>query len=152
MEELSILLNPFNIIIPDAIGKFSASLKAIVTGKSQIKGRIPMGIGSLKNLNLLLLRGNSLTGNIPSTFGGLESLQRLFLKDNMIEGLIPEQLCQLKNLEELLLSNNSLWIHTELHWKPESFGDSGLEFQQVGIINNHQIYGALQICCSRIYH
>ncbi|XP_023922083.1 probable LRR receptor-like serine/threonine-protein kinase At3g47570 isoform X2 [Quercus suber] len=74
----------------------------------QIKGQIPMGIGSLKNLNTLLLNGNSLTGTIPSTIGGLESLQRLYLDENKIEGFIPEQLCQIKNLGELSLSNNRI--------------------------------------------
>ena len=108
LEILSIALNPLNIKIPDAIGNFSISLEVIDAGYSQIKGHIPMGIGSLKNLNWIELRGNILSGNIPSTIGGLESLQRLHLEDNKIEGFIPEQLCQLKNLGELFLSNNKI--------------------------------------------
>ncbi|XP_065617448.1 receptor kinase-like protein Xa21 [Quercus suber] len=108
LERLYLSFNPLNITIPDAIGNFSLSVKVFVASGSQIKGQIPMGIGSLKNLNLLDLSGNSLTGNIPSTLGGLENLQRLFLGENLIEGSIPEQLCQLKNLGELSLSINSL--------------------------------------------
>ncbi|KAF3950108.1 hypothetical protein CMV_024094 [Castanea mollissima] len=108
LEELYLADNSLNITIPDAIGNFSLSLKVFAAGGNQIKGQIPMGIGSLKNLYLLDLSGNSLTGNIPSTLGGLERLQRLFLDKNLIEGSIPERLCQLKNLGELSLSINSL--------------------------------------------
>ena len=67
LEELYLSINPLNITIPDAIGKFSLSLKVFAAGENQLKGQIPMGIGSLKNLYTLQLSGNSLTGNIPST-------------------------------------------------------------------------------------
>nr|POE98408.1 putative lrr receptor-like serine/threonine-protein kinase [Quercus suber] len=108
LEALSLWSNPLNIAIPDVIGNFSVSLELFIADHCQIKGQIPMGIGSLKNLNTLLLNGNSLTGTIPSTIGGLESLQRLYLDENKIEGFIPEQLCQIKNLGELSLSNNRI--------------------------------------------
>ena len=108
LEALSLSSNPLNIAIPDVIGNFSVSLKLFHADQCQIKGQIPMGIGSLKNLNIILLNGNSLTGTIPSTIGGLESLQRLYLDENKIEGFIPEQLCQIKNLGELSLSNNRI--------------------------------------------
>ncbi|XP_050290146.1 probable LRR receptor-like serine/threonine-protein kinase At3g47570 [Quercus robur] len=108
LEELDISLNPLNIIIPETIGNFSASLKFIGASQSQIKGQIPMGIGSLKNLTELDLSYNNLSGNLPSTLGGLEELQRLHLSDNNIGGKIPEELCQLNKLGELLLSNNKI--------------------------------------------
>ncbi|XP_050272515.1 LRR receptor-like serine/threonine-protein kinase EFR isoform X2 [Quercus robur] len=108
LEELDLSGNNLNITIPDAIGNFSLSLKYFATSENQIRGQIPMGIGSFKNLNFLDLSFNSLTGNIPSTLGGLENLQRLYLDENLIEGSIPEKLCQLKNLGVLSLSINSL--------------------------------------------
>ncbi|XP_030954455.1 probable LRR receptor-like serine/threonine-protein kinase At3g47570 isoform X3 [Quercus lobata] len=108
LEELYLSTNLLNVTIPDAIGNFSLSLEVFDASENQLKGQIPMGIGSLKNLYTLDLSGNSLTGNIPSTLGGLERLQRLFLDKNLIEGSIPEELCQLKNLGELSLSINSL--------------------------------------------
>ncbi|KAL4601345.1 hypothetical protein ACB092_11G266300 [Castanea dentata] len=108
LEMINIAVNPLNITIPDAIGNLSVSLKYIYADGCQIRGQIPTEIGSLKNLNILELKGNSLTGKIPSSFGGLESLQSLYLGDNRIEGFIPKQLCKLKNLGNLDLSNNSL--------------------------------------------
>ncbi|XP_050287492.1 probable LRR receptor-like serine/threonine-protein kinase At3g47570 isoform X2 [Quercus robur] len=108
LEELDISHNPLNITIPETIGNFLASLKVIVASQSQIKGQIPMGIGSLKNLTRLDLSYNNLSGNLPSTLGGLEELQRLHLRDNNIGGNIPEELCQLIKLGELFLSNNKI--------------------------------------------
>ena len=93
LEVLYIFLNPLNITIPVTIGNFSASLKIIDAIQSQIKGQIPMGIGSLKNLTWLDLSYNNLSGNLPLTLGGLEELQRLHLRDNNIGGNILEELC-----------------------------------------------------------
>ncbi|XP_059462698.1 LRR receptor-like serine/threonine-protein kinase EFR [Corylus avellana] len=108
LEELSISYNPLDITLPNSIGNYSDSLHSIYAFQSQIKGHIPMGIGSLKGLTSLVLGHNNLTGNVPSTIGGLEALQRLCLLDNKIEGFIPEDICQLKNLGELDLSNNKI--------------------------------------------
>ncbi|KAM4133724.1 hypothetical protein ACJW30_01G352800 [Castanea mollissima] len=108
LELLYIHLNPLNITLPETIGNFSDSLKAIGLHQSQIKGQIPIGIGSLRNLTWLDLSSNNVSGNLPSTLGGLEELQRLYLADNNIGGNIPEELCQLIRLGELFLSNNKI--------------------------------------------
>ncbi|KAL4654767.1 hypothetical protein ACB092_01G403600 [Castanea dentata] len=95
LELLSISFNPLNITLPETIGNFSDSLKVIDLRQSQIKGQIPIGIGSLKNLTVLDLSSNN-------------ELQRLYLADNNIGGNIPEELCQLIRLGELFLSNNKI--------------------------------------------
>ncbi|KAL0006262.1 hypothetical protein SO802_013823 [Lithocarpus litseifolius] len=93
--------------IPMEIGSLK-NLNTLLLNGNGLTGTIPSTIGGLESLNTLLLNGNSLTGTIPSTIGGLESLQRLYLGENKIEGFIPEQLCQIKNLGELSLSNNRI--------------------------------------------
>ncbi|KAM4133602.1 hypothetical protein ACJW30_01G342300 [Castanea mollissima] len=108
LEELVISFNSFNTTIPDYIGNLSISLKKFIASSNQIKGQIPMKIGSLKNLTFLDLSYNNLTGNIPSTLGGVEALQRLYLRVNNIGGNIPKELCQLRNLGLLLLSHNKI--------------------------------------------
>nr|POE48505.1 receptor-like protein kinase 2 [Quercus suber] len=108
LEELVISFNSLNTTIPDYIGNLSISLKKFIASYNQIKGQIPMKIGSLKNLTFLDLSYNNLTGNIPSTLGGVEGLQRLHLRVNNIGGNIPKELCQLRNLGQLVLSHNKI--------------------------------------------
>ncbi|XP_028094203.1 receptor kinase-like protein Xa21 [Camellia sinensis] len=71
-------------------------------------GQIPKEIGSLRNLNELLLAGSNLNGNIPSTIGGIERLQRLHLSANNFHGSIPSEICLLRNLGEIYLQENKL--------------------------------------------
>ncbi|XP_041009179.1 probable LRR receptor-like serine/threonine-protein kinase At3g47570 [Juglans microcarpa x Juglans regia] len=108
LRDLDISYNPLDIIIPDSIQNFSASIQIFVANNCQIRGHIPMGLSFLKGLSWLDLGGNNLIGNIPFTFGGLERLQRLHLYSNRIEGLIPQEICQLRNLGELDLSINRI--------------------------------------------
>ncbi|XP_059431342.1 probable LRR receptor-like serine/threonine-protein kinase At3g47570 isoform X1 [Corylus avellana] len=109
LKMLSISRNPLDITLPNSIGNFSVYLESIVASQTQIRGYIPMEIGSLKGLTWLHLSSNNLSGNIPSTIGGLESLQKLFLDHNKIEGSTPEDICQLKNLGDLDLSDNKIF-------------------------------------------
>jgi len=50
--------NPLDITLPDSIGNFSVSLRTIVSSQTQIRGHIPISIGSLKNLAWLDLGKN----------------------------------------------------------------------------------------------
>jgi LRR receptor-like serine/threonine-protein kinase FLS2 len=92
LKTLSISRNPLDITLPNSIGNFSVDLEYIVASETQIRGHIPMEIGSLKGLTGLHFSSNNLTGNIPSTIGGLESLQKLFLDHNKIEGFTPKDI------------------------------------------------------------
>ncbi|XP_030923154.1 probably inactive leucine-rich repeat receptor-like protein kinase IMK2 [Quercus lobata] len=102
LEELVISYNSFNTTIP------SISLNTFLASSNQIKGQIPMGIGSLKNLIFLDLSPNNLTASIPSTLEGFQGLQRLHLSENNIGGNILEELFQLRNLGELFFSHNQI--------------------------------------------
>ncbi|KAG6666550.1 hypothetical protein I3843_01G034900 [Carya illinoinensis] len=108
LRSLDVNNNPLDITIPDSIQNFSASFQIFIVSNCQIKGHIPMEMGSLKGLIWLDLGVNNLAGSIPFTFRGLETLQRLHLDSNKLEGLILEEICELRNLGELHLSNNRI--------------------------------------------
>jgi hypothetical protein len=92
MEILYISINPLDVTLPDSTGNFSTTLRGFYASRSQIKGHIPMTIGSFKGLNILYLANNNLTGNIQSIIGGLEGLQRLYLDHNIIKGVISKDM------------------------------------------------------------
>ncbi|KAL5842331.1 hypothetical protein ACOSQ3_012934 [Xanthoceras sorbifolium] len=108
LETLVLHSNPLNGYIPDSIGNFSSSFQTFFAPDCQIKGHIPMLIGSLKSLTYIELSSNNLNGRIPSTIGGLERLQRFHVDDNKIEGFIPKELCSLQQLGELSFRNNEI--------------------------------------------
>ena len=56
----------------------------------------------------LSLRNNTLSGEIPPELGSLSNLERLVLDDNKLSGEIPAELGSLSNLTELLLYGNEL--------------------------------------------
>ena len=50
---------------------------------------IPSELGSLANLEWLILLNNQLTGEIPKELGNLANLERLYLSENQLTGCIP---------------------------------------------------------------
>ena len=74
----------------------------------ELTGEIPPGLGSLSNLEELILIENHLTGRIPTELGGLANLILLNLYGNQLSGEIPTELATLSNLRELSLSSNQL--------------------------------------------
>ena len=62
-------------------------------------GEIPAELGSLSDLQWLVLRNNQLTGAIPVELGDLSNLQDLYLNQNQLTGSIPPELGGLANLE-----------------------------------------------------
>lgn len=71
-------------------------------------GTIPTSIGSLKQLQSLVLLENGLTGSLPMELGNLISLKRLVLSSNGLVGHIPPALGGLSNLLILDCSRNNL--------------------------------------------
>ncbi|CAA7034717.1 unnamed protein product [Microthlaspi erraticum] len=71
-------------------------------------GTLSSGIGILKSLKTLTLKGNGITGGIPESIGNLSSLTSLDLEDNQLTGQIPSTLGNLKNLQYLTLTRNNL--------------------------------------------
>lgn len=64
-------------------------------------GTLSSGIGILKTLKTLTLKGNGISGEIPESIGNLSSLTSLDLEDNQLSGPIPSTLGNLKNIQFL---------------------------------------------------
>jgi len=79
-----------------------------------LTGEIPPELGSLSDLEVLVISGHSLaggsylTGAIPPELGDLSNLRRLSFARNSLTGEIPPELGDLSNLERLDLSANPL--------------------------------------------
>ncbi|XP_023541797.1 piriformospora indica-insensitive protein 2-like [Cucurbita pepo subsp. pepo] len=73
-----------------------------------LTGKIPASLGSLPNLQSLILLQNGLVGEIPESFGDLIRLKRLVLCGNSLTGPIAPNLGRLSELLILDLSRNFL--------------------------------------------
>ena len=93
--------------IPSELGSL-ANLEGLLLWGNQLTGGIPTELGSLANLRWLFLYNNQLTGEIPAELGSLSNLQSLDLYNNQLTGAIPVELGNLSNLQELWLPSNQL--------------------------------------------
>ena len=93
--------------IPGALGDLRNLERLMLYGNS-LSGAIPAELGQLSALKSLLLHDNELTGRIPVELGNMSSLRYLWLDDNDLSGPIPAQLGDLSNLRWLSLYGNSL--------------------------------------------
>eukprot|EP00752_Nemacystus_decipiens_P018650 g16722.t1 len=81
---------------------------ALSLGSNDLRGRIPVELGDLRELKELWLSGNQLTGSIPPELGMLAVLETLSLRGNQLSGGIPPELGELQTLKTLSLWNNQL--------------------------------------------
>ncbi|XP_068316491.1 putative receptor-like protein kinase At3g47110 [Pyrus communis] len=100
--------NNFGGVLPESISNLSTELKQMLSGGNQIRGRIPIGIGNLINLEVLAFEGNLLTGTIPSSIGKLKRLDALYLNENKLSGIIPSSIGNLTSMTRLVLMSNKL--------------------------------------------
>ncbi|XP_068316607.1 putative receptor-like protein kinase At3g47110 [Pyrus communis] len=100
--------NSFGGVLPESISNLSTELKQMVFGRNQIRGRIPIGIGNLINLEALGYDDNLLSGTIPSSIGKLKRLGALYLNENKLSGIIPSSIGNLTSLTRLILMSNKL--------------------------------------------
>ncbi|UZR92593.1 gliding motility-associated C-terminal domain-containing protein [Chondrinema litorale] len=96
-----------NGILPSDIGSLINLDSLVITGNIALTGSIPSEISLIENLIHLDLSQNSLSGNIPSGVGELTQLEKLLLGYNALSGEIPQTISQLEFLHKLDLSNNT---------------------------------------------
>ncbi|KAJ9540184.1 hypothetical protein OSB04_026690 [Centaurea solstitialis] len=96
-------------------GQIPNAIELALSSNNFISGQIPDSIGSLSNLETLMLNGKSISGPIPSSIGRLSSLKRLDLSNNQLTGSLPRGLGHLNKLTFLFVDNNllngSLTVH-----------------------------------------
>jgi len=87
----------------------SQDVAALLFGNVNIRGKIPIEIGYLSQLQTLSLMNNpGLEGTIPTEIGELNSLRILRATDNSLIGSIPEEISNIKTLGVLRLNSNLL--------------------------------------------
>ena len=81
-----------------------------VSGRSsnRLDGELPPELGSLSELQYLIIPGTGLRGPIPPELGNLTELRELNLQNNWLTGSIPPELGNLSKLESLSLYRNPL--------------------------------------------
>ncbi|KAF3781636.1 TMV resistance protein [Nymphaea thermarum] len=110
MQNTSISYLPEDVSLLVNLHTFDMELCAI--------NRLPQNFGSLSNLRVLNLRGNSNLEKLPPTFSLLRSLQELDLsKCNLSNGVIPNDFGCLSSLKFLMLDYNDFCS------LPSSIGD-----------------------------
>ena len=107
VTNLSLDFNQLSGEIPAELGSL-VNLQEMLLSENQLSGEIPAELGNLTNLEWLGLGRNRLSGEIPAELGSLANLQHLFLSENQLSGEIPAELGNLSNLVALYLSANQL--------------------------------------------
>ncbi|CAK9875115.1 unnamed protein product [Sphagnum jensenii] len=84
------------------------NLEYLILQNNNISGPLPVELGNLTKLLHLDLSNNSFQGPIPSTFANLKSLTSLQLKLNHLSGPFPKFLSTIRSLTTLDVSYNNL--------------------------------------------
>lgn len=93
--------------IPGTLGSL-AELENLLLSDNALTGAIPPQLGNLANLVKLRLERNGLTGSIPEELGDISNLRTLSIRSNRLTGSIPPSLGRLSNLARLFVSHNAL--------------------------------------------
>jgi protein brassinosteroid insensitive 1 len=100
-------LNLFSGYIPGSLGSLS-NLNDLMMWQNNLKGEIPAKLSSLKSLRNLFLDYNNLTGTIPDGLANCTNLNWISLTSNKLTGSIPIWIGKLEKLVALAHANNSL--------------------------------------------
>ncbi|KAL6197274.1 hypothetical protein ACLB2K_032883 [Fragaria x ananassa] len=106
LQTLSLYGNKFSGFIPAAIFNLSA-LQVINLMHNQLSGSIPREIGNLTTLKDIRLADNNFI-EIPNEIGSLDQLEKLIMPENALEGNVPMVVFNMSSLIALVISGNSL--------------------------------------------
>uniref|UniRef100_A0A3B6IZ69 Receptor kinase-like protein Xa21 n=1 Tax=Triticum aestivum TaxID=4565 RepID=A0A3B6IZ69_WHEAT len=106
-SHLDLSYNSLSGPLPNEVGSL-ANLNQLILSGNQMFGKIPDGIQNCIVLEWLLLDDNSFEGGIPQSLKNIKGLSKLNLAMNKFSGNIPEALGSIGNLQELYLAHNNL--------------------------------------------
>ncbi|XP_028081563.1 receptor-like protein EIX1 [Camellia sinensis] len=117
LTELDLSWNVFEGEIPNSMRNLCNLCVLDLSYNMRLSGGLPNHLGEFKNLERLIIQGNSFYGPLPSSLGTLSYLRVLDTGNNQLNGSIPISLGQLSKLEYLDLSKNA-FVGTvfELHF------------------------------------
>ncbi|XP_047059262.1 receptor kinase-like protein Xa21 [Lolium rigidum] len=104
---LDLSYNSFTGSLPNEVGSL-ANLNQLILSGNQLSGKIPDSIQNCVVLEWLLLDNNSFGGSIPRSLKNIKGLSKLNLTMNKFSGNIPDALGSIGNLQELYLAHNDL--------------------------------------------
>ncbi|THU65558.1 hypothetical protein C4D60_Mb05t04910 [Musa balbisiana] len=104
---LNLSYNQFGGAIPPTISALSRLVSLDLTS-NRFTSKIPVGMGSMKELQFLSLGQNQMVGAVPPSLSNLTSLVSLYLEDNKLMGVIPKELGRLHKLMYLDIGVNRL--------------------------------------------
>eukprot|EP00256_Glycine_max_P056624 XP_014624235.1 receptor-like protein EIX2 [Glycine max] len=108
LEFLDLSNNKLSGKIPQSMGTL-VNLEALVLRHNNFIGDLPFTLKNCTRLDILDLSENLLSGPIPSWIGqSLQQLQILSLRVNHFNGSVPVHLCYLRQIHILDLSRNNL--------------------------------------------
>jgi hypothetical protein len=84
------------------------ALEALSLSFNFLTGTIPKELGSLTNLQDIILNNNEFTGTIPESLQLLKEIRILFLQNNQLTGPLFHQSIKISTLTSLDVSNNQL--------------------------------------------
>lgn len=91
--------------IPSTIGTL-VNLQSLLLYESKLGGTIPTQIGNLKAMKKLSLYNNTLQGTIPSQIGNLVNMTTFQTENNLLGGQMPSQICSLTSAKLKQLSTD----------------------------------------------
>ncbi|KAF6164270.1 hypothetical protein GIB67_010240 [Kingdonia uniflora] len=103
----NLLSNNFKGKIPVELGQM-INLDTLDLSSNEFYGTISASIGDLEHLLTLNLTRNQLNGPLSAELGNLRSIQIIDLSFNELSGKIPEELGHLQNINSLILRTNNI--------------------------------------------
>ncbi|KAL1543003.1 non-specific serine/threonine protein kinase [Salvia divinorum] len=106
LERFDVSENMLSGSLPESLANLSIHINMFYIHKNQIHGNIPLGIGSLVNLDVVDLSHNLLDGLIPMSMSKLSSLHILFMGRNGFGGELPSLFGNLTRLSRFHADGN----------------------------------------------